>query len=270
MDKNIFEFLCSSRAAVCGILNVTPDSFSDGGLYNSAPRALERALEMESQGAGIIDLGAQSTRPGSVKISADEELSRLAPVLEALRGRVCVTLSVDTFYPQVARYALERGVSVINDVSGSLRQEMVELAKEYGAGLIVMHSGGAPDGDIVAAVAGFFRDTVSRADEAGLDRRSLCLDPGFGFGKDAAENLRLLMNISAVKVEGVALMAALSRKRFIGEFSGESESSGRDSATAFADAVAVLGGADIVRVHDVRRAVNTVRAAFDARGGKHG
>lgn len=265
MDKKAFEFPCGERAAVCGILNVTPDSFSDGGLYSEPERAVRRVRELLREGAELIDIGAQSTRPGAARIDADEETARLAPVLDALRGEPGLIFSIDTFLPRVARFALERGASVINDVSGRVNPDMVSLAREYGAGLIVVHSGGARGGDILGEVREFFLGALAEADALGLPRRSLCLDPGFGFGKDAAEDMRLLLNLKSVKIEGVSLMAALSRKRFIGSFSGIGEPSERDGVTAFACAAAILGGADIIRVHSAAAVLDSARAAFDAR-----
>lgn len=262
-----YEFPLGKRTYVMGILNYTPDSFSDGGMYFTPEKALEHALKMQEQGADIIDIGANSTRPDAKILGAAEEKERLLPVLEAICGKVGTAVSVDTFYPVCAHAALEAGADIINDVSGVFNPETAKLAAQYGAGYIVMHNpcgSGAvseyPDG-VVADLRKFFVDALELAAKFGLPKEQLCLDPGFGFGKSYEDNLEILRNLQWLKFKGVALLAAGSRKRFIGTASGEEKSALRDSGTVAAHTAAIAGGADIIRVHDVFSGVQGARVA---------
>ncbi len=261
------EFPLGKRTYVMGILNYTPDSFSDGGMYFTPEKALEHALEMQNLGADIIDIGANSTRPDAKILCASEEKERLAPVLEAICGNVTAAVSVDTFYPVCAEAALRAGADIINDISGVFNPETARLAAKYGAGYIVMHNpcgSGAvseyPDG-VVADLRKFFVDALELAAKFGLPKEQLCLDPGFGFGKNYEDNLEILRNLQWLKFKGVALLAAGSRKRFIGTASGEDNSALRDSGTVAAHTAAISGGADIIRVHDVFSGVQGARVA---------
>ena len=262
-----FEFPLGKRTYIMGVLNYTPDSFSDGGLYNTPDAALEHALLMQAQGADIIDVGANSTRPDAVILSAEEERERIAPVLETLCKSLDVAVSADTFYPSCAKAALEAGVSIINDVSGVFNPEIAALCKEYGAGYIVMHNpcGSAqaaqyPTG-VVNAVRSFFLDSLTLAVKSGLDKSHLCLDMGLGFGKKYEDNLELLRETEWLRFKGVALLAAGSRKRFIGTASGVEDSAQRDFGTVAAHTAAIAGGADIIRVHNVSAALQGARVA---------
>ena len=262
-----FTLPLGSRTYVMGVLNYTPDSFSDGGKYNTPEKALEKALEMQAQGADIIDIGGNSTRPDAKILTAAEECERIKPALEILKGRLDVPVSVDTFYPACAKAALEAGASIINDVSGAFNREMAVLAKEYGAGYVVMHNPcGAgiqaeyPDG-VISHIRKFFIDAMELSAKAGLAKEQLCLDPGFGFSKSYEDNLEVLANFQWLKFKGVALLAAASRKSFIGKASGEENSAMRDSGTVAAHTAAIAGGADIIRVHDVFSAVQGARVA---------
>lgn len=261
------EFPLGKKTYVMGILNYTPDSFSDGGIYFTPEKALEHALEMQSQGADIIDIGANSTRPDAVILGAAEEKERLVPVIEAIRSNVTAAISVDTFYPVCAEAALRAGADIINDVSGVFNPETAKLAAKYGAGYVVMHNpcGSAavseyPDG-VVADLRKFFVDALELAAKFGLSKEQLCLDPGFGFGKTYEDNLEILRNLRWLKFKGVALLAAGSRKRFIGKATGEENSALRDSGTVAAHTAAIAGGADIIRVHDVFSGVQGARVA---------
>ncbi len=262
-----FNFPLGEKTYVAGILNYTPDSFSDGGEFNTPEKALKRALEMQEQGADIIDLGANSTAPGAEILTASQELERLLPALEALSGKLDAVLSVDTFYPACAKAALEAGADIINDVSGIFNTETALLAKKYGAGYIVMHnpcgSGKVAEYEngVVSSVRKFFLDTLALGGECGFPKEQLCLDPGFGFGKSNEDNLELLKNTQWLKFKGVALMAALSRKRFLGFYGGEDNPRKRDFATVAANSAAIAGGADIIRVHDVYSAVQGAKTA---------
>lgn len=252
------------KPLVMGILNYTDDSFSDGGDYFTPSAALERAGEMVLQGADIIDIGACSTRPGSSPVSEEEETAKLLEVFSALEGRIDVPLSADTFRPACARAALEHGAVIINDVSGKLTEEMASLAVEYGAHLIVTHNpcGASEKKDYpfgaVEDVRQTFLEFIALAKRYKLPASSLILDPGFGFGKDTKDNLELLDNLRWVKFSGYPLLAGLSRKRFIGEISGEENPKDRDRATLGANVTAILNGADIIRVHNVPFGVEAV------------
>ncbi len=262
-----YEFPLGKRTYVMGILNYTPDSFSDGGVYFSPEKAASHAAEMQSQGADIIDIGANSTRPGAVILSAQEEAERLFPVVEEICSNLSVAVSVDTFYPQCAKAALEAGADIINDVSGVFNPEIAVLCKEYGAGYIVMHNpcGSAEKVEygngVVNDVRQFFIDSLTLAGECTLPKNQLCLDAGFGFGKGYEDNLALLRDMQWLKFKGVALLAAASRKRFIGTASGVEKSPERDYGTVAAHTAAIAGGADIIRVHNVSAAVQAARVA---------
>ncbi len=273
------EFPLGEKTYVMGILNYTPDSFSDGGLYFNPEAALEHALRMQEQGADIIDIGANSTRPGAKILGAEEEKERLMPVLKTVCEAASAAISVDTFYPVCAKAALEAGADIINDVSGVFNPETAKLAAQYGAGYIVTHnpcgSEAAADygeNGVVAHVRNFFVDVMNLAAQSGLPREQLCLDIGLGFGKSYEDNLELIRNLNRLKFKGVALLAAGSRKRFIGEACGEDKSILRDAGTVAAHTAAIAGGADIIRAHDVFSAVQSARVA-DAiyrEGLKHG
>lgn len=262
-----FELPLGKKTYVMGILNFTPDSFSDGGIYNTPERALDRALEMEKQGADIIDLGANSTRPGAEILNQEEELERLTSVLDLLRGKLSVPLSVDTFYTDCAKVALEMGADIINDVSGKFNPDIAKLAQEYSAGYIVMHNPASADetveykNGVISEIRNFFLEALSEAGKCGFPCEQLCFDPGLGFGKTYEDNLEIIRNMQWLKFKGVALMAAASRKRFIGTASGEKDSAARDAGTVAAHTAAIAGGADIIRVHDVFAAVQGARVA---------
>lgn len=262
-----FEFPLGKRTYVMGILNCTPDSFSDGGLYNSPEAAVEHALRMQEEGADIIDIGANSTRPDAIILSGEEEKIRLLPILEAVLGKVSVAVSVDTFYPVCAEAALSMGADIINDISGVFNSDMAMLAKKYGAGYVVMHNPcGAgvtaeyPNG-VVSEIREFFIDAMKLAQECGLPKSSLCLDPGIGFSKSVEDNFEIFREADKLKFSGTALLFAGSRKRFIGAAGGVEDSRLRDPGTVAAHTAAVAGGADIIRVHNVAAAVQSARVA---------
>lgn len=255
----------TERAAVMGILNVTPDSFADGGAYFDTPAALRRAAEIVEEGADILDIGAQSTRPGHTPVSAEEEWARLCPVLEGLRGRLTIPVSVDTYYPEVARRALGSGAAIINDVSGGIDNGMTAVAAHYGAGLVMMHAGGgaddAGDGDAVATVQHFFALALDRAERDGLAQEQICLDPGIGFGKDRQGDLELVARLPLLLsgVPDVAVLVGASRKRVIAACCADAPPAERVAGTIALHTVAQWNGAHILRVHDVKAAVQAVR-----------
>ena len=262
------ELPLDKKPYLMGILNVTPDSFSDGGQYFDPAAALKKAEEMVSLGADLIDVGAVSTRPFSAPVSEEEEWARLAGVLPALLRECPLPVSVDTTTVSVARRCLDLGAAVINDVSGAFRPEVCALVKEYRAGWVLMHGGAALakteaeldyPGGVVRHVQVFFDDVIRQAQEYGLSTEQICLDPGFGFAKDTEQNAELLSGLSALDTHGAALMAALSRKRFIGALSGDEDPAGRLGGTLAANVMAVRAGAQIIRAHEIalhRRALD--------------
>ena len=248
-----------NRTYVMGILNVTPDSFSDGGKFNSLETAVLRAIEMEHQGADIIDIGAQSTRPGFVKISADEEWERLEKILSEVRKNVTAAISVDTFYPEIAQKALNAGADIINDISG-FSDEMFSAVKDSGCGCIIMYPFGEQK-NILTATKKFFSDKLEQAKKFGIAADRVCFDPGIGFGKTNEENLEIIANVGQTKLNEIAYLMAASRKRVIGQAVGNVAFTDRLSGTLAAHTISVFGGADIVRVHDVAETVQAAKMA---------
>lgn len=248
-----------NRTYVMGILNVTPDSFSDGGRYASPRAAVERALEMAREGADIIDIGGQSTRPGFEAIPPEEEWARIREVVPAVVEATGLPVSVDTFYPWVAQRALEAGASILNDVSG-FGEGMLQVAASSRCGCVVMEPGGG-EGDLFPRVKGFFLRRLEEARALGISSARLCFDPGVGFGKTLEENLDLIAHTGRVKVEGCALLMAASRKRVTGAPCGNPPFQERLPATLAAHTASILAGADMVRVHDVKEAVQAARMA---------
>ena len=241
------------RTYVMGILNVTPDSFS-----------VAHALEMARDGADIIDIGGQSTRPGYTAIPPEEEWARIAQVVPAVVEATGLPVSVDTFYPWVAQKALEAGASILNDVTG-FGEEMLQVAASSQCGCVVMDPG-TTGGDICARVRGFFLDRLQAARKLGIAPDRLCFDPGVGFGKTLEENLALLAHVERTKVEGCAFLMAASRKRVTGAPCGNPPFQERLPATLAAHTAAILGGADMVRVHDVKEAVQAAKMADALKG----
>ncbi|HEY8393172.1 MAG TPA: dihydropteroate synthase [Thermaerobacter sp.] len=258
------RFAWGERTYVMGILNVTPDSFSDGGHYLDPERALEHALAMEEEGADIIDVGAESTRPGAAPVPAEEELRRLLPVLRRLAPRVRVPISVDTYKAEVARAALAEGAAMINDVGGLQKDPaMAAVAAKAGVPVVVMHS--RPHGhthydDLWADVLGFLRRSLELAEAAGLPPEYVIVDPGFGFGKTAEHNLELLRGLHRLRTLGRPVLLGTSRKSTIGQVLNLPVSQ-RLEGTAATVVLAIPHGVDIVRVHDVAPIVRLVRMA---------
>ena len=251
------EIQLGERTILLGVLNVTPDSFSDGGKYADPDRAFARALELEEQGADIIDVGAESTRPGSARISAAEELRRLIPVLKRLRGHLGVPVSVDTYKAEVAERALEHGAEIINDPSGlTFEPQLARVVSNHDAGLILNHMRGRPETwaklppvpDVMGTIVRDLEATVSRARRTGIDRSKLVIDPGIGFGKRKEQNAEILARLGELARLELPLMVGPSRKSFLAHPT-EAETA---FATAAAVTAAVLAGAHMVRVHDVR------------------
>jgi dihydropteroate synthase len=257
------------KTAVVGVLNVTPDSFSDGGEYYDARTALDRALKMEAEGADIVEIGGESTRPGAQPMTAEDELSRIRPVLDGLAGRLRIPIAVDTYKSQVARVALELGARIINDVS-ALRFDplMAGVAASGKAALVLMHMRGTPETmqkldpspDILDEIERDLYAATRQAAAAGISNDRIILDPGIGFGKTLEQNLRIIDSLERLSLMGYPLMAGTSRKGFIGKLTGRPEHQ-RQFGTAATVAVAILKGAHLVRVHDVKEMVDVVRVA---------
>lgn len=259
---NGFSFEINKRTYIMGILNVTPDSFFDGGQWNSPEKAVEHALKMQEDGADIIDIGAQSTGPGSTLLSEDEELEIIKKYIPAVTSAVNVPVSVDTFYPRVAKYCLENGAKIINDVSSKMDREMALVVKKHNAGWIVMHTGNASAsqeadyskcGGVVNDVLAFFDKAEEIAAEYSISRENICFDMGFGFGKSHFDNLELLRNIDKLKSPERALLTALSCKRLVKNETG-ADGYDRVFGTIAADTLAIAGGTDFIRVHHVKEA----------------
>lgn len=245
-----------------GILNVTPDSFSDGGHFATIAAAVGHARRMEDEGADIIDVGAESTRPGAAPVPADLERRRLLPVLEALAGKVSVPVSVDTMKAQVARESLERGVSIVNDVWGFQKDgEMAALCAEAGAGCVLMHNRLIQDqGDLAEEIPAFLARSAGMARSAGVGEDQILLDPGIGFGKTAEESFAAVRLIPRIREMGYPVLVGPSRKRFLGAATGRPVEE-RALATAAAAVSCAMLGADVIRVHDVGAVVEALKVA---------
>lgn len=260
------EIQMGGRTLLMGVLNVTPDSFSDGGKFLDPDRAFARAIELEDEGADIIDVGAESTRPGSKRISEEEELRRLVPVLKRLRGKLATPISVDTYKSAVADKALSLGAEIINDPSAmTFDPEIVKIVLKHDAGLVLNHMRGTPDTweklgplpDVMSAVRGDLEACVHRARRAGLDKERIVVDPGIGFGKRKEQSAELLARLPELARLDLPILVGPSRKSFLSQTSEE----GKLFGSAAAVTASVLGGAHIVRVHDVRQMATVVRVA---------
>ena len=254
--------------AVMGILNVTPDSFSDGGQFRNRSVALRQAVTMVEEGAAIIDIGGESTRPGSDGVAEQEELDRVIPVIEAVREVTDTPISIDTSKAGVMREAVAAGASLINDVNGLRAPGALEAAAELDVAVCLMHMLGAPRtmqdapkyDDVVAEVAAFLEERVEAAVAAGIAEERIIVDPGFGFGKTPAHNIELLANLRQLRVRGRPVLVGVSRKSTLGELTGRAVNE-RVPASVAAAVVAVLNGAAIVRAHDVRETVDALKIA---------
>ncbi|MCS6770912.1 MAG: dihydropteroate synthase [Kiritimatiellae bacterium] len=267
---------CSARPLVMGVLNVTPDSFSDGGRYLDSERAVERGLEIASEGADIIDVGGESSRPGAVPVSAEEELRRVKPVIEELARRTDRLISIDTSKAAVAEAALAAGAHIINDIS-ALRGDarMAALARETGAGVVLMHMQGTPQTmqidpryeDVVREVSDFLSERIDAACRAGINWECLAIDPGIGFGKTVEHNVALLAHLSRLTAMGRPVLVGVSRKRFLGALTGR-DVHDRLLPSLAALAFSVAQGAHILRVHDVKESCETARLVAILRSGR--
>jgi len=259
----------SAHAIIMGVLNVTPDSFSDGGEFFSTEKAVEQGKRMAAEGAQIIDVGGESTRPGAEAVSVDEEIARVIPVIEQLRESTSTFISIDTSKAAVARTALNAGATIINDVTaGRADPEMFALASEKNAALILMHMQGTPRTmqaaphyhDVVGEVANFFRQQYEHALECGVDSMAVAFDPGIGFGKTVEHNLALLGHLQRLRIQNRPLVVGVSRKSSLGKMIGSNAMEDRLAPTIAFTALLRERGANVLRVHDVKENVAALRA----------
>jgi len=252
------------KAVIMGVLNVTPDSFSDGGRFEKVEAALAQARRMTAEGAAIVDVGGESTRPGAAKVDASEEQRRILPVIEALAREGGALISVDTWRAETARLAVAAGAHIVNDVWGLQREpDIARVAAETGAGLVVMHTGREREklADPIADQVAFLSKSLAIAREAGVADEAILLDPGFGFAKEIADdNLALMARLGELHALGRPLLVGTSRKRFIGAVTGREAADARDAGTAATSVILRLQGAAVFRVHDV--ATNADALAF--------
>jgi dihydropteroate synthase len=258
-----------------GVLNVTPDSFSDGGKFLQVNEAIDRGLEMVEQGADILDVGGESTRPGALDVSISDELQRVIPVITALRGQTDALISVDTRKAEVARQALEAGADILNDVTAcSGDEQMAEVCRNFQAGIVLMHMRGEPGtmqdnptyANVVREVAGYLKDRMSSLADQGIAATQCVLDPGIGFGKTLEHNLALLKGLSVLRELGRPVLVGLSRKRFLGDLTGL-DVKHRMVPSIAAMVTSILKGAHIVRVHDVAESAQAAKVVDALKNG---
>jgi dihydropteroate synthase len=264
------SFNWGERTYLMGVLNVTPDSFSDGGEFNTLATALAQAQRMVEAGADIIDLGGQSTRPGAEQISLEEELNRVLPVVETLRSVQNVPISVDTTRASVAQEAVEAGADIVNDISGgTFDPDMFPVVAQLGVPIVLMHIRGTPQTmqhftdyqDLIGEIYKFLERQIAAAESAGIKRSQIIIDPGIGFAKTAEQNLEILRQLSAFRSLGVPLLVGVSRKSFIGRILNQPDPKGRIWGTGAACCAAIAGSTDILRVHDVPEMRDVCRVA---------
>lgn len=265
-----------SRPLIMSIINLTPDSFSDGGRFNSSQQAVEAAWAEEKDGADIFDLGAESTRPGSEPVTAEEEWARLEPVIRGISSKSALPISIDAYRATVAEKALAAGAAILNDIyAGRKENRMLDLAAEWGTPIILMHMQGEPRTmqvdphyeDVVQEVHDFLLERAQTAEKAGVPKGHIILDPGIGFGKNMGHNLALIKNFDRVMPKGYKKLMALSRKAFLGRILNGAPPQERDELTATANALALMQGAEIIRVHKCapnKASADLVRAVLSA------
>jgi len=266
------EFLCGkytltlNRPHVMGIVNVTPDSFSDGGKFSSTDLAVEHALKLIAEGADILDIGGESTRPGAAVVSLDEELKRVIPVIEALSRTCNVPISIDTYKPEVMRQAIAAGADIVNDVRALQEPNALEIIAQSNVGVCLMHMQGTPQTmqlephyvDVVSEVKQFLVDRMNAALAYGIVESRILLDPGFGFGKTRTHNIALIQHLDELNVIGLPLLVGLSRKSVLGSITGADEGQ-RLYASIAASVISAMKGAKILRVHDVKATVDALK-----------
>jgi dihydropteroate synthase len=257
----------SNGCLVMGVLNVTPDSFSDGGEFFDPDKAVEHGLRMAADGAAIIDVGGESTRPGADPVSADEQIRRVTPIIEELCEKTDASISIDTYKFEVAQAALEAGAGMINDITALSDERVGELVAERRVPVVLMHMQGTPAtmqiepkyDDVVGEVLEFLLSRAKRAEKFGISQDTIFIDPGIGFGKTAEHNLSLLRNIDKFVVTGYRVLIGTSRKRFIGSITGKEKPAERIFGTAATVALCAAAGVSVVRVHDVAEMVDVIK-----------
>ena len=266
------EFICGKyrltldRPHVMGIVNVTPDSFSDGGNFSSTDLAVEHALKLLIEGADILDIGGESTRPGATVVGLEEELKRVIPVIEALRKVCNVPISIDTYKPEVMRHAIAAGVDIVNDVRALQEPNSLEIVAQSNVGVCLMHMQGTPQNmqleprydDVVVEVKKFLIDRMNTVMTHGINKNRILLDPGFGFGKTRAHNIELIQHLDELNLIGLPLLVGLSRKSILGSITGGDEGQ-RLYASIAASVISAIKGAKIIRVHDVKATVDALK-----------
>lgn len=262
-------FVFGERTFIMGILNVTPDSFSEKGIFFDTDSAVRRGMEMAEEGADIIDIGGESTRPGAEQVSAEEELKRVIPVIERLAPKIKVPISIDTYKAEVAKRAMEAGAEIINDISGlRFDHAMSHVAASSGAAVIIMHIKGTPKEmqlsptyqSLITEVIGYLEEGIMIAEDAGIQPDRVVIDPGIGFGKTIEHNLTIMKNLEAFRALAKPILLGTSRKSFIGKVTG-ADVDDRLTGTAATLAIGIMNGADIVRVHDVKEGAQAARMA---------
>ncbi len=253
-----------------GVLNITQDSFSDGGLYFDKSAAIKRAIQMVEEGADIIDIGGESTRPGAEPVPVEEELRRTIPVIEALAKELKVPMSIDTYKSEVAEKALEAGASIVNDISGlRFDPEMAKVVSDYKVPVVIMHIKGRPKDmqqnpvyeALVPEIMDYLREGIRLAKESGISEDKIIIDPGIGFGKTFNQNLGIINNLREFTLLEKPILIGLSRKAFIGKILGNVSVTDRLEGTAAAVAISIMNGANIIRVHDIKEMVRVARVA---------
>lgn len=272
-----FSLDFSKKTYIMGILNVTPDSFSDGGLFFSEKNAIEHAIKLVEDGADIIDIGGESTRPGSEPVSVEEELRRTIPVIKAISKEIKVPISIDTYKAEVAKQALDVGASIVNDISGlTFDPNMPKVVAEYSVPVIIMHIKGRPRDmqqnpqyeALIPEIMDYLRISMRLANKFGISDDKIIIDPGIGFGKTFEHNLEIIKNLKEFTLLEKPIAIGVSRKAFIGKILGDVAPSERLEGTAAAIAISIFNGANIVRVHDVREISKVVNVADAIKRGK--
>ena len=261
------RMLVLDRPRVMGIVNITPDSFSDGGEHDTLEAAVAHGVRLAEEGADILDVGGESTRPGANKVPLDEELRRVVPLIRRLREATSLPISVDTYKPEVMRAAVEAGAGMINDIYGLRQEGALDAAASLGVPVVLMHMQGEPRSmqaapqydDVVAEVHRFLAERLFAAEMAGIPKKRMVVDPGFGFGKDTAHNLSLLAQLERFVELGVPVLAGLSRKRSIGEITGRESPRDRVAGSVAAHLIAAQRGAKLLRVHDVAATADALK-----------
>jgi dihydropteroate synthase len=270
-NGNILDF--SEKICIMGVLNVTPDSFSDGGLHFDRDKAVEHSLRLIDDGADIIDVGGESTRPGSMEVALDEELRRTIPVIEALASKISVPISIDTYKSEVAKRALEAGASIVNDISGlRFDAKMAQVVASYGVPVIIK---GTPKDmqknpcyeALIPEIMDYLRLSIDIASRAGIDGQKIIIDPGIGFGKTFDDNLHIIKHLDEFTSLQKPIAIGVSRKAFIGKILNGAPPEERLEGTAAAVAIAIMNGADIVRVHDVKQMSRVAKVARTIKNG---